>query len=123
LIKKLILTLVVSAAIIASLHFFGGRDFSQTSLAWKKYQNSSDFSQLASDIGLIFQGERVKDSLIPAEEINKTFYRWTDENGQVQYGDRVPVDINDYEVVSVKDLPFNMQESMTDEEIQEALSQ
>ncbi len=119
-IKKFFFIILLFIVALAGLQFFGGRDFTQVSLAWDKYQLSEDFGDFMSDVGVIFKGETVKDSLIPAEYANKMYYRWTDGAGRVQYSERMP-NVENYEEISIKDLPFSMQEAMSKEEIDGAL--
>lgn len=114
--KKIAIFLFVLILILVALQLWGGRDFTQISLAWQKYDNQPKIAVLLNDIWVILKGDKVKDSFIPAEEMNKIYFKWIDKHGVVKYSDQRPPDVKEYEEISIKDLPFNVQPSIYEEQ-------
>ncbi|WP_444998458.1 DUF4124 domain-containing protein [Aliikangiella sp. IMCC44359] len=115
-IKKFIIILVVFIIIIASLQLFAGRDFGQVAMAWDKYQLNGTVGSFFSDIGIIFKGEKIKESVFPdSKYAEKVVYRWTDAAGEVHVSERKPKNIDKFETIRLGDMEFQIQESMGEE--------
>lgn len=119
--KKLLLIIIVFAIIIGGLQLFGGRDFGQITLAWDKYQSKGELSGFLSDVGTIFAGGKVKEGALPSSHYaNQVMYRWKDELGQVHVSERKP-NVANYEEIRLGDLDYQIEESMSQEEIKRLL--
>ncbi len=119
--KKLILVLVIFIVVIAGLQLFGGRDFGQINLAWDKYQSHEELGKFLSDVGVIFSGGKVKEGALPSSRYaNQIMYRWTDELGQVHVSERKP-NVANYEEIKLGDLDYQIEESMSNEQIKQLL--
>ncbi len=116
--KKLALILIIFILIVGGLQLFGGRDFSQMSLAWDKYTNNGTLGSFFDDVLVIFKGDSVKEGLLPHSRYSKQIvYRWTDEFGEVHVSERKP-DVANYETIQLGDLNIQVEESMSDEDIE-----
>jgi hypothetical protein len=120
--KKFIIAIIVFSLIIAGLQLFGGRDFTQVSIAWDKYQHGGDISSFSKDLGIIFSGKKISQGgLATAKLAERLIYKWTDENGIVQHSERKP-NVDDYEVIKMGDVTVETQKSLDKEEIEKALN-
>jgi hypothetical protein len=120
--KKFIVILVLFILVIAGLQLFGGRDFGQVNVAWKKYQYGGDLGSLSEDIGSIFAGDKVNQGgLESARMAERLMYRWTDDKGVVHMSERMPKD-GKYEVIRMGDLKIETQKALDEEEIKKALN-
>lgn len=120
--KKFVIILVLFLVVVAGLQLFGGRDFSQLSIAWDKYQHGSDVTRLVGDVGIIFAGDEVSVAgLATAKMAERLIYRWTDKNGVVHNSERMP-NVENYEVIRMGDLKIETQKAMDEEEIKRALN-
>jgi hypothetical protein len=121
-IKKFIVILVLFCVVLVGLQLFGGRDFTQITIAWDKYQHGGDLGGLTTDVGVIFSGEKVSESgLATAKLADRLIYRWTDKQGTVHNSERLPAGISDYQVIRMGDLTIETQKAMTKEEIEAQL--
>jgi len=119
--KKFILIIIVFALVIAGLQLFGGRDFGQITLAWDKYRSGGELSSFLSDVGVIFSGDKVKEGALPSSRYaNQIMYRWKDEFGVVHVSERRP-SVENFEEIRLGDLNYQIEESMTPEEIKRVL--
>ena len=119
--KKFLFILFVFALVIAGLQLFGGRDFSQITVAWEKYRYGGTLGELVSDVGSIFAGEKLNQGgLATAKLANRIIYRWTDEHGVVHHSERMPTGY-EYETIRMGDVSIDVQKSMDKEEIDSAL--
>lgn len=120
--KKFIIILVLFSLVLVGLQLFGGRDFTQITIAWDKYQHGGDIGSLTSDVGIIFSGEKVSEAgLATAKLADRLIYRWTDEQGIVHNSERKPVGVTEYEVIRMGDLKIETQEALSKEEIERQL--
>ena len=120
--KKLAVLLVVAILYFGYLEIWGGRDFSQLSIAVEKYNYSDDFDKLLSDISLIFSGGKVsKGGLATAQMANRVYYKWYDKNGVLHHSERQP-NVKKYETIRMGDLSIEIQESLSQEEINKTLN-
>ena len=120
-IKKLLLIIVILAIVMTGLQLFGGRDFTQMGTAWDKYASGGDLGSFMSDVGSIFSGGKINESVFPDSKYNELImYRWKDELGEVHVSERKP-NIDNYEEIRLGDMKFQIQEGMTEEEIKAVL--
>ncbi len=120
-IRKILILIVVLVVVMIGLQIFGGRDFSQISLAYDKYQTKGEISTFLSDIGVMFSGGKVKEGVLPSSRYaNQVLYRWKDSNGIVQVTERKP-DVGQYEVIKLGDLNYQIEEGMSEEQIKALL--
>jgi len=121
--KKLIVILVLFFIVVAGLQLFGGRDFTQVTVAWDKYQYGGTLSGLGSDIVTIFTGDKINQGgLSTAKLAERIIYRWTDEQGVVHHSERMPGSGIKYETISMGELNITVQKSLDKEEIKKALN-
>ncbi len=119
--RKFLIALVLFILIVGGLQIFGGRDFGQVGLALDKYQSGGSFGDFVSDVGVIFKGGKVKESLyLSSRYRDKVMYRWKDEFGEVHVSERQP-NVENFEVIRLGDLNMPMQEAMSEEEIKQIL--
>ena len=120
--KKLFLIIIILVVVLAGLQIFGGRDFSQVSLAWDKYTHGGDMGSFATDVGIIFAGEKVRESVLPSSEYaQKIMYRWTDELGVVHISERKP-NVDNFEEIRMGDLDYKVEKGMDKADIDRVLN-
>jgi len=120
-IRKFIVILIVLAVLMGGLQLFGGRDFGQMTLAWDKYSYGGTLGSFLKDVGVIFKGGKIKESLLPlGKYAEQVMYRWKDEFGQLHVSERQP-DVEEYETIRIGDLEFQVEEGLSEEEIKAAL--
>ena len=121
--RKLLIIIVVFLLVVAGLQIFGGRDFGQMSLAWDKYRSQGEIGEFMSDIGIMFRGGKVKESVFPNSRYAKMImYRWKDELGEVHVSERKP-EVEVYEEIRLGDMQFQIEEGMSKEEIKQVLTE
>ncbi len=118
--KKFLIIIIIIGLSLFALGKYGGRDFSQISFAWDKYQHSGEIGGFFSDLGVILQGGYVKAPSLPFDA-EKFIYRWTDEQGQLRISENRP-DVANYEKIKIGDMKFESQKAMTKEEIESILN-
>lgn len=115
--KKLLIILIIFVLIIGGLQVFGGRDFTQISLALDKYSQSESLGEFVTDIGRIFSGKTVNESVFPSSrDAEKVLYRWVDELGVAHLSERRP-ESGDYKEIKLGDLEIQVEPGMSQEEI------
>lgn len=119
--KRLLFLLALLIGLPLGLQFFAGWDFTQVTQAWGKYQQSNDSDAFMKDVSLILQGKKIREGALPlGKYADQLMYRWTDEFGEVHVAARPPKSGN-YETIRVGDLKFQIQDGMSQEEIQRAI--
>ena len=120
--KKLALILIVIALYFGYLEIWGGRDFAQISTAVEKYNYSDNYDVLLDDISLIYSGGKVSlGGLATAQMADRVYYKWIDENGVLHHSERRP-NVKKYETIRMGDLSIEIQESLSQEEINKTLN-
>lgn len=118
--KKFIVILVLLFLVVAGLQLLGGRDFSQISIAWEKYQYKGNLVSFGEDVATIFAGDKIQQGgLATSRMAERLIYRWTDEFGVQHNSERAPKN-QDYQVIRMGDT-IDVQKSMDEEEIKKAL--
>jgi hypothetical protein len=115
--KKIAFIIVLLAIFGGLIHFYGGRDLTQISLAIDKFNSGGSSTTLVSDIFTIFEGGRVKEAGLPPGYADKIMYRWTDEFGQLHLSEKKPA-VENYQTITLGDLKLQIQPGMTAEEIE-----
>lgn len=119
-IKKAGFITLLLIILASALQLSGYRDFSQFSLAGKKYQQSNNLDVLVEDILRVIQGKRVREgNRLLGQYADQVIYRWKDELGQMHVSERRP-DVAEFEIIRLGDLKFKLQEGMSEEEIKQA---
>jgi len=114
--------LVLFFIIVAGLQLFGGRDFTQVTIAWDKYRHGGDVSGFGQDVVSIFAGDKINQGgLSTAKLADRIIYRWTDEQGVVHHSERMPKGVK-FETITMGELSITVQESLDKEEIDKALN-
>ena len=120
--KKLAFILIITALYFGYLELWGGRDFAQISTAVEKYNYSDNYDVLLDDISLIYSGGKVSlGGLATAQMADRVYYKWIDENGVLHHSERRP-NVKKYETIRMGDLSIEIQESLSQEEINKTLN-
>ena len=120
--KKLAFILIITALYFGYLELWGGRDFAQISTAVEKYNYSDNYDVLMDDISLIYSGGKVSHGgLATAQMADRVYYKWVDENGVLHHSERRP-NVKKYETIRMGDLSIEIQESLSQEEINKTLN-
>lgn len=119
--KKIVVLLVLFGVYLSYLQIWGGRDFFQITIAVKKYYYSENLAAFKTDLSVIYSGGTINQGgIATAQMANRVYYRWTDESGIVQHSEMRP-NVKKYETIRMGDLSIDIQESLSQEEINKAL--
>ena len=120
--KKIVFLLIAVILYFGYLQLWGGRDFSQISTAFEKYNYSDNLDALKADLSLIYSGGKVsKGGLATAQMADRVYYRWVDEAGVMHHSERRP-NVKKYETIRMGDLSIEVQQSLSQEEINKTLN-